>query len=377
MLTSARYGIAYPDPATRLDRADVPTDIASVVAAIETSAMYGQGTLAARPVSTAGSPGIQGRIYVATDTAPNLVYYDYGTGWALVGAGMAARGPNSAIPPATAQNKGTIWISSDAGVPYGTGTAFISDGAAWQKIAPSINHSAQHQPGGADSIDWPGVVHMSGSYAARPAASAANAGVIFFATDTLGTFRSDGAAWTLIAQRPLYYTVAQFAAIPVIYDGMLVALIVDAGNGIVWHFRYNGTGGTYKWEFIGGGSLTSEVLTAEGTGSTGSYVDLSAVPSIVLPRAGDYEITYGGRISNSVAGDGGKIGLYLNAAPNNNEDVSAVSPVANNAFSVARPVVVRTLAAASAVIKHQYAAITGGTATFAYRNLAIRPIRIA
>lgn len=41
-----------------------------------------QGTVAARPTSTGGSPGKTGRFYYATDTGQ--LFYDYGTGWILV-----------------------------------------------------------------------------------------------------------------------------------------------------------------------------------------------------------------------------------------------------------------------------------------------------
>lgn len=85
MLTSSRYLIVYPNP-TRGDSADVPRDLGALVAAVEQSAMYGQGTLAARPTSSGGSPGIQGRFYMATDLTPHVLYYDFGTGWDSVGA---------------------------------------------------------------------------------------------------------------------------------------------------------------------------------------------------------------------------------------------------------------------------------------------------
>lgn len=95
MLTSARRGISYPNPATRLDPADVPAHIALLVAALEVDVVYGQGTLATRPVSTPGSPGMQGRIYVGTDQTPMTVEYDYGTGWISIG-GVAAGGVGTA-----------------------------------------------------------------------------------------------------------------------------------------------------------------------------------------------------------------------------------------------------------------------------------------
>lgn len=90
MLTSTRRGIVYPNT-NRSDSADVPRDIAAVVAALEIDVIYGQGTLAARPPSSAGTPGIAGRLYYATDNG--IVYYDFGTGW--VGLNSAS-GPTGA-----------------------------------------------------------------------------------------------------------------------------------------------------------------------------------------------------------------------------------------------------------------------------------------
>lgn len=80
MQTSTRYGVLYPS-ADRSDSADVPRDFIAVVGGLERTAMYGQGTLAGRPISSPGTPGIQGRFYMATDQSPHALYYDYGTGW--------------------------------------------------------------------------------------------------------------------------------------------------------------------------------------------------------------------------------------------------------------------------------------------------------
>lgn len=51
-------------------------------------ATYSQGLLSARPTSTAGTPGIVGRAYYATDIG--LEFHDYGTGWAPVGLALGA-----------------------------------------------------------------------------------------------------------------------------------------------------------------------------------------------------------------------------------------------------------------------------------------------
>lgn len=82
MLHSNRLDLDYPDPASELETADVPRDIAAVVAVLERMTLFGQGAYSALPVSTSGSPGKQGRWYYANDggTTGGL-WYDYGTGW--------------------------------------------------------------------------------------------------------------------------------------------------------------------------------------------------------------------------------------------------------------------------------------------------------
>src|SRR5262245_4125878 len=55
---------------------------------------------------------------------------------------------------------------------------------------------------------------VAGAYLARPAAGTVKPGTVFFATDTLGSWRSDGAAWTLVGQGEPQVTPAQMAAAP-------------------------------------------------------------------------------------------------------------------------------------------------------------------
>lgn len=68
--------------------------------------------------------------------------------------------------------------------------------------APSP-HAASHLPAGSDSLLWGTTlgIHGVGTLAGRPAASAANANLLYFATDDQGgrLFRSDGVAWTSVA----------------------------------------------------------------------------------------------------------------------------------------------------------------------------------
>jgi hypothetical protein len=107
-------------------------------------------------------------------------------------------------------------------------------------------------------------------------------------------------------------TTVQFAALTPA-DGDEVHLVVDATAGIVWHLRYNaGSASSYKWEFLGGAALFSEVATAEGTAA--AYADLATVgPSIVLPRAGDYIVAHGFDFLGATGGANGYMSYQIGA----------------------------------------------------------------
>lgn len=126
MLTSARRGIVYPNP-NRADTADVPRDFLSLVTALEVDLIYGQGTLAARPTSTGGSPGIQGRMYQASDQSPKSFWWDNGTGWDQIGSSTTLFGTRSARPAAAASNAGLQYYATDQRAMY------LSDGATWYR----------------------------------------------------------------------------------------------------------------------------------------------------------------------------------------------------------------------------------------------------
>lgn len=80
MPISSRFGIDHP---LGTEAPDIDGDILKIVNALESlGAQYGQGTLAARPTSTPGSPGKQGRFYIVTSGAETgQLHYDHGTGW--------------------------------------------------------------------------------------------------------------------------------------------------------------------------------------------------------------------------------------------------------------------------------------------------------
>jgi hypothetical protein len=51
---------------------------------LDVVALYDEGPIGTRPTSSPGTPGQAGRFYKSTDESPNVLYFDYGTGWLVV-----------------------------------------------------------------------------------------------------------------------------------------------------------------------------------------------------------------------------------------------------------------------------------------------------
>lgn len=163
-------------------------------------------------------------------------------------------------------------------------------------------------------------------------------------------------------------------------DGMEAVLVDSVSNPTYqWRFRYNaGSSSAYKWEFVGGASVSAEVTTQESTTST-TFVDLTTVgPQVTVPRAGEYQISFGCRGWTDQAG-----GLWAMAAKIGSAAVGANDGLEENNASVNTNVTAgRTLprrtAVASDVIKAQYACPGGGgTAQFLRRWLTVIPVRVS
>lgn len=149
-LTTARWALPYP---VGTDTPDIPNWMNQLAVALDNVAMDDQGTLAARPVSTVGSPGKRGRYYYATDTVQ--LFRDYGTGWDEIQIGpitsaditdgtiaiadLSAAAQNNWLKLGTATGKSIKWGVADIGgwgltpmttfsVPHGLG---VSPTHAW------------------------------------------------------------------------------------------------------------------------------------------------------------------------------------------------------------------------------------------------------
>ena len=114
------------------------------------------------------------------------------------------------------------------------------------------------------------------------------------------TWRYDGTKWGIDAvPGPTYET--SLPGSPV--DGQEIYYAADAANGVIWHLRYrSGASGSYKWEFVGGGSLRTD--SPPNSQFTSTWTSLTG--TVTVPLAGDYQVAFGAM----VYGDNGTLRDY-------------------------------------------------------------------
>jgi hypothetical protein len=168
-------------------------------------------------------------------------------------------------------------------------------------------------------------------------------------------------------------------------DGQSFYYVANATDGVVWHLRYRAASSSaYKWEFVGGQALTSQVLTTQSLGATvGSYIDVATVgPSVTNPLAGDYLVEWGIRgvvgATESIIGAGIKFG---SAAAPVDANVGTQYAISGGGVAATRqiPAVfgsdVKTSLAVSTLVKVQY--YQNNTNCFVgNRFLKLTPIRV-
>lgn len=136
MANTTRMALPYPTGTTPSDVDGWMKLLAEAVDAL--AAIYGQGTFANRPISTAGSPGKAGRFYVVTSGTENgQVWYDHGTGWIQVNPSQAI-GPDSITAAMIAAAAVTASELADNAVD----TAALQDSAVtFAKLAAALKPS--------------------------------------------------------------------------------------------------------------------------------------------------------------------------------------------------------------------------------------------
>lgn len=175
-------------------------------------------------------------------------------------------------------------------------------------------------------------------------------------------------------------TVAQFAALTGLEGtkGTVapdeVYLEVDSTNGVLWHLAFESGEATYKWRFLGGPPLYSEIAASETT-TSGTYAALAtAGPAIALPRAGDYDVDIGGAL-----GLPSTLAIYMSydIGGTGAVDADAIAIDNSNSVSMVLNLMRRRrksgLTTVTLTAKYRTASATG---TFRHRWMSVTPTRI-
>jgi hypothetical protein len=151
-------------------------------------------------------------------------------------------------------------------------------------------------------------------------------------------------------------------------------ILVDslASPTFSWRLRFNST--LAMWEYIGGRAAFSEVTTAETTSSS-TYVALAtAGPSIVLPVAGDYEVTIGAHME-----------ISAQSAPRMSYDIGGTGAVDADAIGGQMDAGSRRYAYSKTRVKVGLGAVTltakyrtsANTGTFLDRWMRVTPVKLS
>lgn len=182
-------------------------------------------------------------------------------------------------------------------------------------IELGVYHDATSAISFAGAILWatyigPGLLgrgqqNISGTYLLRPAANTVPAGSTYFATDTFGTWLSDGLVWTLVNQRAPIITASGMTVAPFTtpYDGQEIILTDSLTTPLYnWRLRYNSSDSSvYKWEFVGGAPHTGYSAAGVQMTSTNTWFNIVA-STIIVPRTGEYVCQATLQITHPTAG---------------------------------------------------------------------------
>lgn len=170
------------------------------------------------------------------------------------------------------------------------------------------------------------------------------------------------------------------------YDGQEITYVADATDRILWRFKYNASGGSYKWEYIGGTPLerkTTSITSVSTAATHTTYQTLgagaTADPSITVPFAGDYVVTIGHEAQPpATAGEGAVTSYKIGAtAPDDLDRILAYTPAAGLLIVTGERVKQKQGLTASQVLQMQHKSSTGpAAATFYARWMSVIPIRV-
>lgn len=159
--------------------------------------------------------------------------------------------------------------------------------------------------------------------------------------------------------------------------------VASPTDGIVWRFKYNaGSASSYKWEFVGGPPLVSYVATAQSTTSTAYAALGTAGPLLILPFAGDYDVSVGATIAaplSSAIGSESLMSYDIGGTGASDSDSVEATAAVNSATAVGHSLTFpqRKTGLTAVTLTAKYKSSSGGTSFFSKRWMAVTPARVS
>lgn len=220
--------------------------------------------------------------------------------------------------------------------------------------------------------------YSQGTFATRPVSSGGSPGIsgrFYYSTDTKMLSYDYGTGWIDIPIDRLWNESLTPPSSP--KDGD-IWVFRAAGSGELWIFRFLQSAIVYKWEFIGGSPLKTEIATAEPFGDNTAYTDATSVgPDVTVPRNGQYHVEFG------FDGSGSTSGTVIVASPKlaglTTSDAQSAGVLINSVWPMHahRRIWTPTMTLGD-LIRLQYKRVgtAGGTPTVQRRYISITPVRV-
>lgn len=288
MDTTPKWAIPYLEGTDIGDTID-DVDAASAALLDDLLTPYAEGTLASRPVSTPGSPGIKGRWYRATDTG--VLFYDYGTGWQVVLAGPT--------PEISATGEANLrFFETSAGADLKRTRFRIAGGITRYELVNdafdtivrqffAINHAdgILILPQGAKVV---ANLEVTGNLFTRQDLYLGPLADAYLRRTAAGILDTQNLRLTGSLMRPVTATIPG-SPIEVGQEILLHTGAMNA-NGIgPWPLRYGGSG---VWHPLGAVPMFHGIDAQQSTTST-SLTDLATVgPTLTVPASGVYDLSF-------------------------------------------------------------------------------------
>jgi hypothetical protein len=160
---------------------------------------------------------------------------------------------------------------------------------------------------------------------------------------------------------------------------------IYTGSGFTWEFIYDSSETTYKWKFLGGGSITAIVTTDETFTDDSAFHDPTTPgPTVTVPRAGDYEVESSASIyfasQGAERGVGG--GVLASSGTWDSSGLGGSGATWQLSTSLGRNTqgsgwgIVRGMSASGTLKLQVFAETDTGTSHARNRTVRVRPIRV-